>query len=207
MDADRLHSLLQKHLPPAALAYCFRLWQEQPFEFKLRKTRVSKIGDFTCRPGKVPRITVNHDSHPYLFLLTYIHEVAHLVVHKQSGWRLEAHGREWKDAFRALLAPILTTAVFTDDLLSALSKHMVNPRASSFSDAALSACLRQHDERLRSVTLLSEIPEGSVFGIRDRWFTKGQQKRTRVVCREVKTSRRYLVPLNAPVECGQLSLL
>ena len=200
MDADHFYSLLQNHVPPPAVAYCFRIWQEHPFEFKLRKARASKIGDFSCRPGKVARITVNHDSHPYLFLLTYIHEVAHLVVHRQSGWSAEAHGTEWKSAFNNMLRPLMTNNVFPEVLLKALDNHMINPKASSFSDAGLSACLRQYDERLQSATLLSQIPEGSLFGIRGRWFMKGQQKRTRIVCHEVKTRRKYLVSADAQVE-------
>ena len=207
MDPTRLHSLLEKHIPPQAIPYCFQLWQAQPFDFRLRKKRISKVGDFTCHPGKTPRITVNQESHPYLFLLTYVHEVAHLRVHQEYGWKKEAHGSEWKDMFRQLLAPLMIENIFPGELLALIRKHMVNPKASSFSDSVLTHALRQYDERQKSVILLSEIAEGSIFGLHGRWFKKGVLKRTRVVCRELKTKRNFLVPADAPVESPQLSLL
>ena len=207
MNSQRLHILLEKHLPLPALPYCFQLWQQYPFEFKVRKKRITKVGDFTCRPGKSPRITVNYDSHPYLFLLTYVHEVAHLVVHQKHGWKPEAHGSEWKGMFQQLMSPLMNEEIFPAKLLKVLQKHMAHPKASSFSDSVLTHALRQYDDRQKSVVLLSEIPEGSTFGLHGRWFKKGPLKRTRVLCHELKTKRNFLVPADAPVESAQLSLL
>jgi hypothetical protein len=142
-----------------------------------------------------------------LFLLTYVHEVAHFVVHKKHGWKLEAHGVEWKEAFRQLMLPIMNEEVFPSDILVILKKHMADPKASSFSDSKLTQVLRRYDERQKDATLLSELPEGSIFGLHGRWFKKGKLKRTRVVCNELKTRRNFLVPADAPVEGAQLSLL
>jgi hypothetical protein len=80
LSFDKVQAILQKHLPASALNYCLELWYFYKFDFKLRKSRLTKIGDFTFRTGKTPRITVNQDLHPFLFLTTYIHEVAHLEV-------------------------------------------------------------------------------------------------------------------------------
>jgi len=200
VDSQPIRSILEQHIPAPAVAYCFQLWQENNFQLKLRSKRVSKLGDFSCRPGKAPRITINRDSHPFVFLITYVHEVAHLVVHEQSGWSQAPHGTGWKQAFRDLFQPILTTDVFPSDLLGVLQKHLTNPRASTASDSSLNRVLCQHDQRSRQLTYLLDIPEGSRFGIRGRWFIKGQQKRTRVVCQELATRRNYLVPMHAPVE-------
>ncbi len=207
MDSPSLHTLLEKHLPSAALSYCFKLWQQYPFEFKVRRKRITKVGDFTCKPGKSPRITVNYDSHPYLFLLTYVHEVAHLVVHQQHGWKHEAHGKDWKTTFQRLMAPLMHEGIFPTELLTVLQKHMANPKASSFSDSVLTHALRQYDDRQKSVVLLLEIPEGSTFGLHGRWFKKGPLKRTRVLCHELKTRRNFLVPADTPVESAQLSFM
>lgn len=207
MDSVRLYALLEKHLPPVAIPYCFQLWQQHPFDFRLRKKRISKVGDFTFHPGKTPRITINHDSHPYLFLLTYVHEVAHLVVHEKHGFKLEAHGAVWKESFRSLMSPLLNDSVFPAELLHVLKEHMIDPKASSFSDTKLTQELRKYDEKQRAVVLLSDIPEGSTFGLHGRWFTKGKLRRTRVLCRELKTRRNFLVPADAPIENPQLSLL
>lgn len=203
----KLQDILNKHIPPTAVNYCLQLHQNTPFKFKLRKSRQSKVGDFSCKHGGVPQITVNNDLHPYLFLITYIHEVAHLHVHQRHGHRVEAHGEEWKTSFRDLLQPVMTTEIFPDKLLRGLKRHMVNPKASTFSDPEMTELLRSVDARWSKATLLSEIPEGSLFGLHGKWFRKGTLQRTRFVCLELKTKRKFLVPQDMIVENAQLSLL
>jgi len=207
MDLKKVNHILQEHVPPAAVDYCIGLWNTYRFKFKLRKSRVTKVGDFSCRTGQTPQITVNHDLHPYLFLMTYIHEVAHLVVHLRHGFKAEAHGEEWKSSFQQLFAPMLDPVVFPEPLLSGLRRHMANPKASSFSDSELTHLFRQENEREANAVLLSEIPEGSIFQLQGRWFKKGKLRRTRVLCQEVKSKRQYLVPAEVPVSYAQLSLL
>jgi SprT protein len=207
MDRTRLQAILENHVPAAAVPYCIQLWDQHPFDFKLRKNRVSKVGDFSCRPGKTPRITVNSESHPYLFLMTYVHEVAHLLVHKAHGWKHEAHGAEWKKTFQILMSPVMKPGIYPATLLRVIEGHMADPKASSFSDSILTQAFRDHDTNFKHITLLSQLPEGSIFGLHGRWFKKGELKRTRVVCRELKSKRNYLVAADAPVEGAQLSLL
>ena len=205
--AEKLTSILQQHVPLPAVEYCIQIWQVNPFKFKLRKSRQSKVGDFTCKHGQTPQITVNNDLHPFLFLITYVHEVAHHHVHQQYGHRAEAHGEEWKNTFRDLLAPVMNPDVFPDNILRGLIRHMFNPKASTFSDPEMTELLRSVDAKWSRATLLSEIPEGSLFGLHGKWFRKGVLQRTRVLCVEVKTKRKFLVPADMPVENAQLSLL
>ena len=91
--------------------------------------------------------------------------------------------------------------------MSCLKDHMVNPKASTYSDSILTKLLRGLDPRAAKTTLLSDLPEGSVFDLHGRWFKKGKLKRTRVLCQEIKSKRQYLVPADAPVGSAQLSLL
>ena len=207
MHSKKIQSLLAQHLPTGAIDYCLGLWLAQPFDFKLRQSRLTKVGDFTCYPGRPPRITINRDLHPYMFLVTYVHEVAHLEVHRQFGNRAEGHGQEWKRTFRQMLEPVLNELIFPADLLVVLREHMADPRASTFSDPELVRALRQHDPNTDTQTFLADIPKGSIFGIRGRFFRKGDTKRTRVLCQEIKSKRKYFVPLDAPVDNVQLSLL
>ncbi|MBK5277339.1 MAG: transcription elongation protein SprT [Bacteroidia bacterium] len=208
MSEEQVLNTLDHHLPIKAVDYCFKLWREKPFSLKITKSRQTKIGDFTSHKNAThPRITINHDLSVYSFLITYIHEVAHLEVHTIFGHRAEAHGGQWKKTFQQLMDPVLNEDVFPADLLLILKRHMANPKASSFSDTELTAALRKYDRNYASIILLSEIPEGSVFGLHGRWFKKGKQKRTRVMCREVNTKRDYLVPVDAPVSGAQLSFL
>ncbi len=193
MHAADIASLLERHLPGSAVSYCLQLWEETPFQFKLRAARITKLGDFSCRPGRAPRITINADSHPYVFLITYIHEVAHLRVHREHGWNAPPHGKEWKDKFRELCGPLFELGVFPPTLSEALQAHLINPTASSHTDTRLTHTLRQVDPRLGQILLLSDLPPGSRFQIRGRWFQKGELKRTRVLCRDLATKRNYLI--------------
>lgn len=204
---EKIINILNTHVPAPAVPYCLQLWQSDPFKFKLRKARQTKIGDFSCKHGQAPQITVNNDLHPYLFLITYVHEVAHLHVHKQYGHRVEAHGEEWKNTFRELMVPVMTPEIFSENVLRGLKRHMVNPKASTYSDTDFTELLRSVDEKWSRATLLSEIPEGSLFGLHGKWFRKGALQRTRVLCLELKTKRKFLVPADMPVENAQLSLL
>jgi hypothetical protein len=208
MDPLKIYSVLQAHVPATALPYCYRLWEETPFQLKITRTRQTKVGDFTSKRNIAhPRITLNHELNPYLFVITYIHEVAHLRVHLRFGNRVEPHGEEWKTCFRTLMQPALNRDIFTDDILAGLERHMANPKASSFADTDLTKVLRRYDKNADQYATLSDIPEGSIFRFQGRFFKKGKIRRTRVLCHEVKTRRHYLVPADVLVSGVQLSLL
>jgi SprT protein len=208
MTETQVLNTLQLHLPEKAVPYCLGLWQEKPFTLKLTKSRQTKIGDFMCKHGsRHARITLNHDLNPFTFLITYVHEVAHLHVFFEFGHKAEPHGDHWKTAFQKLLAPVLSPEIFPERILEPLSQHMINPKASSFADAALTKALRSFDEHAHSDIVLSDIPEGSTFKLNGRYFKKGKLKRTRVLCKELNTRRQYLVPAEALVIDVQLSLL
>jgi SprT protein len=208
MNAEKIHQTLHQHVPDQACPYCFSLWQNAPFELKLTRNRQSKVGDFTSSKSiKNPRITLNKDLNPFLFLVTYIHEVAHLHVFLKFGNRVDPHGDEWKNVFKHLMGPMLENQVFPDQILHELRRHMVNPKASSFADADLTRALRSFDKNAAQYTALSDIPEGSIFHFQGRYFKKGKMKRTRVLCNEIKTKRNYLVPAEVLVSNVQLSLL
>ena len=207
MTEEQVRSTLHQHIPERAVDYCFQLWKEKPFKLKLTRSRQTKIGDFTCKESAQPRITLNHDLNRYTFLITYIHEVAHYRVFLEFGHRAEPHGTRWKNAFQKLLEPVLSAEIFPEEIFVLLHKHMINPKASSFADVALTKALRSFDENAHADIVLSDLPEGSTFRLNGRYFKKGKLKRTRVLCKEVNSRRQYLVPAEALVSDVQLSLL
>ena len=208
MNSEKVRHILLQHVPPTVLGYCISLWENSPFELKLTGTRQSKVGDFTSRKSiGHSRITINRDLNPYLFLITYVHEVAHHCVHLRFGNRIDPHGDEWKNVFKQLMRPLLENDTFPAEILHILARHMENPKASSFVDAELTRVLRSFDINADRYTALSDIPEGSIFHFQGRYFKKGKLKRTRVLCREVKSKRNFLVPAEVLVSDVQLTLL
>lgn len=208
MNEEKVFQTLQKHIPSGAVPYCFALWKNNPFDLKITRARQTKVGDFTSRKNIArPQITLNHDLNPYLFLTTYIHEVAHLHVFIRFGNRVDPHGDEWKHVFKHLMAPVLARDIFPDEILGVLHRHMQNPKASSFADVELTRSFRQFDAHAAQHSALSDIPEGSIFKFQQRYFQKGKLKRTRVLCKELQSKRNYLIPAEVLVTDVQLSML
>jgi hypothetical protein len=208
MNADKVLTILKAHVPQPSIEYCFNLWKTNPFELKLSKSRQTKVGDFTSKRSKShPRITLNNDLNPFLFLTTYVHEVAHLHVFLKFGHRVDPHGEEWKLTFTNLLIPLLWEEVFPEQILHELRRHMVNPKASSFADTRLTEAFRSFDTNKTHAAVLSQLPEGSTFQLQGKYFKKGKLRRTRILCKELKSKRDYLVPADALVQNVQLSLL
>ncbi len=202
--SDQLRSIFQTHLPQPAVDYCISLWQRIPFSFKVLKPRTSKLGDFRYRKDrKIQTITINADLNRFQFLLTYIHEVAHLHAFEKFGLSHSPHGPEWKKEFQLLMEPLLTDAVFPKDILIPLRNHMKNPSASSARDLFLMKEMSKYDiseNRAEEEMFLSDLLPGKQFILSGRKFKKGETRRTRVLCEEVDSGRKYLVSRLAKVK-------
>lgn len=185
--------VFKKFIPEKAVSYCNKLYQKLAFEFKIKKARQTKMGDyrFDHRSGR-HTITINNDLNPYAFLVTYLHEVAHLIAFKQFKRSIQPHGKEWKKSFKEVAEPMLTEEVFPKPVLAALKRYFKNPKASSCSDPVLYQILKQFDAPSDKV-LLKDIPIGSQFIFNKRSFTKLEKKRTRSVCQEITSGKKYVI--------------
>jgi len=193
--------LLEGKIPKSALEYCVSLHQDSPFHFKLSKSRSSKLGDFRYDPRTHSlQVTVNADLNPYQFLITYVHEVAHRYVFNPKI-RVRPHGIEWKTQFQKLMLPLLNLDVFPDDILRVLAKHMKNPKASTAADPKLVEVLSRYSkENSASQMTLRQLEINAVFEFRGRQYKKIQEKRTRALCQELQTEKRYLIPMIIPIK-------
>lgn len=200
MTKNILYNLLNDHVPENAVHYAYDLWATHQFSFKVTKKRNSKYGDYRYDPKTgIHKISVNGDLNKFAFLVTFLHEVAHLVTCKVSGRRVDPHGKEWKRNFQLLMLPMLNNLVFPDDILGVLKPHMENPKATSSADHRLSACLRKYDEE-KGLVHLGEISPGTIFKLNTRIFKKETKRRTRILCEEIKSGKKYLISQIALVE-------
>jgi len=199
----RFKATLSKYMPAEALVYCFSLWKENPFHFKIKNGRTTKLGDYRYNPkDRSHTITINNDLNCYAFLVTYLHEVAHLITFKQHGRKVRPHGAEWKNNFKYVALPVLNDAVFPSDVLQSLARYLKNPKASSCSDHNLLKTLSVYDEQPKK--FLSDISIGQEFILGQKVFQKVSLRRTRYVCKEVATGRKYLISKSAQVEPSHL---
>jgi hypothetical protein len=203
MSSAAFEKDIANKVPVNALAHCVALFDENPFQFKITRNRKSKSGDYRYdKRSNTSIVTVNSGLNTYSFLITLVHEIAHHTTRINNGRSVQPHGREWKNEFRNLMLPLVNPLVFPDDLLRLLAKHLKNPKASTWSDAHLSMALRKYNtgnSKLDELHL-DEIINGNDFKFNDRVFTKLEKRRTRVLCQESTTGRKYLIPKQAVVK-------
>ena len=190
----KLYQLLVKHVPENAIHYCLDLWVAIPFHFKVTRKRNTKLGDYRHDHRNASHtITVNHDLNPYSFLITYIHEVAHLLTTERNGRKAAPHGKEWQANFKELMQPVLSDLIFPKEILVPLIRHMKKPKASTYADPKLVHALRQLDEHESDLIPLAALDEGDIFEFNQKMYKKLNLRRTCVLCMESDTSRKYLI--------------
>ena len=187
-------SALQSYLPPNTYGPVLHYLQFYKVHLTVAKERKSILGDYRHRHGaQTHRISVNGNLNSYAFLITLLHELAHLLTFEKWGNRVAAHGKEWKAVFGQLLAQFIEHDVFPADIKTVLLQSLHNPAASSCADEALLRTLRNYDEQKGNSHFVETLPEGALFKTHDgRIFQKGQKMRKRFRCVELATKRMYL---------------
>jgi hypothetical protein len=188
-------SVLKNYIPEEA-AKIIALWiKDSGCKFKISKSRLSKFGDY--RPphrDKGHRISVNHDLNPYAFLITTVHEFAHLKTWNEHKHLVKPHGLTWKRNFKELMNVFFELQIFPEDIIEAVQIYLRNPKASSCTDIHLFRTLKRYDQAKESNHhTIETLPASSVFSLKNgRIFQKGEKLRKRYRCVEVKTGRVYL---------------
>ena len=206
MEKNKKINSFFDHFPPKVAEYCFQLWHDYPFDFIVSKSRDSKLGDYRYSPQKGHQITVNRNLNSYAFLVTYLHEVAHLLTYLTYKNKVLPHGEEWKNSFRTIFEPILEEDLLPDELINVLKSYLVNPSATSTGHGPLVDVLKTYDASNSSITLHA-LPENQIFLLKNLALIKGKLRRTRYFCREANTGKLYLVAKNAqvtPLESNEL---
>lgn len=202
MVSSAAFALLERHLPPAAVPYCHDLWQGLGFHLRITRPRRTRLGTHQFDPATGHLITVNGNLNPSAFLITYLHEVAHVVTVQQARRRVAPHGPAWKAHFRRLLEPVLTEGIFPPEVLAPLRDYARNPAAATSSYAPLARALQALDGSAQpdpALLTVLHLREGEPFVFHNRTFVRGPLRRTRALCTELSTGRRYTVPGHAPV--------
>ncbi|GGH31522.1 SprT family zinc-dependent metalloprotease [Sphingobacterium alkalisoli] len=199
---------LSKYIPTEAAPIISRWINDTNCRFKITRSRSSKLGDYRAPyRGNTHQITVNHDLNRFSFLITTIHEFAHLRTWQEHKHRVKPHGTEWKENFKVMMQPFLKLNIFPNDVVLAVSNYMSNPAASSCTDLQLYRVLKNYDLLDSPVHTVEELPENSIFQLKNgRTFQKKEKLRKRYKCIEIDTNKIYLfhpiaevTPLNANI--------
>ncbi len=194
-----MNNELVKYLPDQAIQNCQLLLNKLQVEIKIVKIRVTRHGDYRRMPNGRHRITLNATPNPFRFLITLVHEIAHLKAFEANGRGIKPHGQEWKQVFQHLMLPFIRPEIFPADLLPLLASHFRNPKASSSTDAALSMALKKYDPPSATLPVM-EIPQGDLFQLYNgKKFERGHKRIKRIECTEISTGKLYLFQPNAEV--------
>ena len=193
---------LKPYLPSGFEGMVAELLLMHAVRFKITTPRATKLGDYRApQPGqKHHQITVNGNLNAYNFLITTLHEFAHLRTYEKHAWRVKPHGEEWKHEFRQLLWPAIQTGLLPEDIEKALMHSLTNLKASSCTDMQLSRVLKSYDKMPEHLLTLESLPKNATFVLQGRTFLKGELRRTRYLCTELSVGRKFLVPALAHVE-------
>ncbi len=120
--------------------------QQYKVHLTITNERKSILGDYrNAYNNKNHRISVNGNLNKYAFLVTLLHELAHLLTFEQHGNKVQSHGKEWKQLFGELLAQFINSKLFPSDIEEQLLTTLHNPGASSCAEEGLMRVLRKYD--------------------------------------------------------------
>lgn len=185
---------LDAYLPPGTYFSVMQYLQHYKVHLTITRERRSVLGDYRFAVhGKNHRISVNGNLNSFAFLITLLHELAHLIAFEKYGNRIVSHGREWKYVYGEILRQFLLLNVFPEDIASEIQTTMANPAAGSCAEDGLLRVLRKYDQKRDEKKLVEEIELNGSFSTDDgRVFRRGDQLRKRIRCLEIKTGKTYL---------------
>jgi SprT protein len=189
---DKVDVLVQ--YMPAPAAPIIAKWIDYfQCEFKISKNRTTKLGDYRHPfKDKGHKISVNNDLNPYAFLVTTVHEFAHLLTWNEYKHKAKPHGTEWKNNFKRMMNPFFEKEVFPAEIHQTIVNYLNNPAASSCTDLTLARALKKYDTQLLT-TRVEELPIDAVFVLKDgRKFKRGERIRKRYRCECLDNGKIYL---------------
>jgi SprT protein len=190
-----LHAL-KHYLPEGSFEKVVEFLHLYKVHLTVSKVRKSVLGDYRhAHLGSNHRISVNGNLNQYEFLITLLHELAHLLTYESYKNKVDSHGKEWKSCYGGLLHDFIQLNVFPNDVAIELKKSMQSPAATANGEVALLTILRKYNQHHKEgYQLLSTIPEGALFETDNgKIFKKGKLRRKRYACVELKTGLQYTV--------------
>ncbi len=185
---------LSKFLPDGSFEHVVHYLHHYKVHLTITKERKSVLGDYRHSGGAGNhRISVNGNLNKYEFLITLLHELAHLLTFENHKNRVEAHGKEWKTQYSALLVDFVQLKIFPPDIQKALRRSIINPSATANGETDLLLVLRHYDlHKKEGFIPVNDVPEGALFAMDNgKVFRKGARRRKRFECIELKTGLHY----------------
>jgi hypothetical protein len=185
---------LSSFLPQGSFESVAHYLQHHKVHLTITKERQSILGNYRNKVvDKNHRISINGNLNKYSFLITLLHELAHLFAYEKYGHRIQAHGKQWKEEYSKILIEFIPKKVFPPEIEKLLTRSLQNPAATTCAEPNLTRALKMFDIKRDGHFLVEELPEGSLFKIKNGGiFKKGERIRKRFKCVEIATKKLYL---------------
>lgn len=196
---------LSKYLPENTVHLVCSFIPKKNLKIKIVNDRITKLGDF--RPASkicaIHRISINGGLNPYSFLLTLLHEIAHLNAFVNYGKNIKSHGCEWQLEYTALIFPFLAQHLFPEDLHQVLFKHFPFPSAMSNSDQNLVQVLRNYDKNKHEL-LLQDISDNEQFIFQGHIYKRMNKLRSFYRCIRISDNKLFRIHSLASIRHFQM---
>lgn len=205
---EKYKSILRQYLPISAVDSIYTFVVANNVQLKIVRQRKTKLGDYRrpLPPRQTShRITINGDLKPFFFLLVLLHEMAHLNTFLRYGWKsVQDHGAEWQDEYRKLMIQYFSAGHFPPAAYPIYERYVSSLPLNATAGRELELLLRQCDAdgTVSPELLLQDIPLGSLFRIASspqRLFRVDEKRRTRFLCTELVSGRKFTVSGLSPV--------
>ena len=188
-------------LPTKAIDEIAILLEKHPFVLKIKRSRKSKYGDFRVKYDEFRtrsyEISVNEDLQPTHFLLTLIHEIAHLLTYKKFEKSVRPHGREWQQHFRYLMQPFLEIGIYDKKTREVLETYLLKPAKANEVEYDLIKMLEGVDTK--GLVKLETILNKDFFELEGKQFQRLEKIRTRYICKNLGNNKLYYIASHARV--------
>ena len=199
MKQERPFEVLKTFLPENTYEEIIPYFREHTIYLSITRQRKTILGDYRRPSTDKPyhQISVNGNLHPYSFLITLLHELAHMFTYLRYKEQVLPHGQEWKHQFQQMLRPYLGRNFFPADIEKAIVNYLKNPKASTCTDIGLYKALHQYSSaKDKGWCLVGDLPLGAIFKTAEaKSYQIIAKRRTRYQCEEIKTGKMYLFPM------------
>lgn len=168
---------------------------------KIEPPRITKLGHMQHdKQHHLFTISINNNLSPSKFLYIFLHEYAHLLVAQQFK-TYKPHGNEWQMAFFKLLDEAIKKGLFNPLIAQAI-------QAEYFSDFVYSRqrdfniCRAiDHADNITPSLYIKDLDIGNTFVLKNGMqLVLLEKRRSRFLCKDVKTNNKYLVSSYAIVD-------
>ncbi|MCS6990259.1 MAG: SprT-like domain-containing protein [Chitinophagales bacterium] len=182
---------LARYLPQEAVEVIAR-WQQQ-YRVRILVSRPLKHAWGMYYPPQGKRghcIRINNNLNRYAFLITLVHEMAHLTAGLRYGPHIAPHGREWKQELRRLMEEFRGRRLFPRAITEAFRRHLERPLYSHCCDPVLMQALSRYDTH--KGVFLNDLPPQARFRYEESSFQVLRRLKRRILCLSLTDRRHYV---------------